>query len=373
MTSATEPGIHIATQEELSDWDRRAVEVSNGHVYQSRAWADYRGSQGWRPFHLVLEDGFPLLVISRRWPWIRGAGAYATRGPIPADDPDLTADRAAGAAEWLAEQGIDVLSVDGETAAVSGLRERLVAHGFRAIEELQPSRHRMDLDLDPASDEDALLASFAATTRNLIRQAERKGLRVVVFDSRSTDALKEPFRQASPEQVADPSPNLTTCYSMLAATAGRIGFQLAPQAAFLDWTTRSLRAGQTIYLLVETNEGEPVAGATFYRHGDRLTYALSGDRADKRREFPGAIRLLVWRGIQLAVREGRRTMDLGGVDVPGARRKPRKGEPAYGMLQFKESFGAHWVELAGAHERTMRSIRYVAGRLTGRLAGALGR
>src|SRR2546428_797649 len=123
-----------------------------------------------------------------------------------------------------------------------------------------------------------------------------------------------------------PRPSLAKCYSMLAGTGGRIGFQLAPQVAFLDWTTRSIRAGQTIYLLVETDEGEPVAGATFYRHGDRLTYALSGDRADKRREFPGAIRLLVWRGIQLAVREGRRTMDLGGVDVPGARRKPRKGE-----------------------------------------------
>lgn len=373
MTSSAAPPGHLASKEELSDWDRRAVEAPNGHVYQSRAWADYRGSQGWRPFHLVFEDGFPLLAIGRPWRWIPGAGAYATRGPIPADDPDLTARRAAGAAEWLAGQGLDVLSVDGETAAETGLRDRLVEEGFRPIDELQPSRHRMDLELDPAADEDALLASFAATTRNLIRQAERKGLRVVVLDSRVTDAVREPFRQAPLEQLEDPRPSLMTCYSMLVATAGRIGFQLAPQSAFLDWTTRSLRAGQTIYLLVETGEGEPVAGATFYRHGDRLTYALSGDRADKRREYPGAIRLLVWRGIQLALREGRRSMDLGGVDVPGARRKPREGEPAYGMLQFKESFGAHWIELAGAHERTMRPIRYAAGRLTGLLARALGR
>ena len=66
-------------------------------------------------------------------------------------------------------------------------------------------------------------------------------------------------------------------------------------------------------------------------------------------------------------------MDLGGVDVPGARRRPREGEPAYGMLQFKESFGARWVELTGAHERVVRPLHYAAGRVASRLAGALAR
>ena len=46
-----------------------------------------------------------------------------------------------------------------------------------------------------------------------------------------------------------------------------------------------------------------------------------------------------------ALAEGRDEMDLGGVDVPGARRRPEPGEPAYGMLTFKESFGARWIEL----------------------------
>jgi lipid II:glycine glycyltransferase (peptidoglycan interpeptide bridge formation enzyme) len=59
-------------------------------------------------------------------------------------------------------------------------------------------------------------------------------------------------------------------------------------------------------------------------------------------------------------------MDLGGVDVPGARREPREGEPMHGLYQHKLSFGARWLELAGAHERVIRPNRYRAGRLVAR-------
>jgi hypothetical protein len=38
------------------------------------------------------------------------------------------------------------------------------------------------------------------------------------------------------------------------------------------------------------------------------------------------------------------------------------------MYQFKESFGARWVELTGAHQRTMRPMRNLAGRVIGKLA-----
>jgi lipid II:glycine glycyltransferase (peptidoglycan interpeptide bridge formation enzyme) len=72
--------------------------------------------------------------------------------------------------------------------------------------------------------------------------------------------------------------------------------------------------------------------------------------------------LLRWRAIQLAIGEGCVEMDLGGVDVPGARRRPEPGEPMHGLLEHKLSFGAEWVELAGAQERVHRPIRYAAGR-----------
>jgi lipid II:glycine glycyltransferase (peptidoglycan interpeptide bridge formation enzyme) len=66
-------------------------------------------------------------------------------------------------------------------------------------------------------------------------------------------------------------------------------------------------------------------------------------------------------------------MDLGGVDVPGARRVPDEGEPMYGLYEHKRSFGAEWVELAGAHEMVADQLRYAAGRLTQRATREIAR
>jgi lipid II:glycine glycyltransferase (peptidoglycan interpeptide bridge formation enzyme) len=63
-------------------------------------------------------------------------------------------------------------------------------------------------------------------------------------------------------------------------------------------------------------------------------------------------------------------MDLGGVDVAGARHEPKEGEPMFGLYQHKRSFGAEWVELPGAHERVIRPWRYAAGRVAARLLRA---
>ncbi len=71
--------------------------------------------------------------------------------------------------------------------------------------------------------------------------------------------------------------------------------------------------------------GDVLAGLILYRHGGRLSTVHSGDHAATRAGHPGALHLLRWRAIQLAIREGCSEMDLGGVDVAGARGEPRGG------------------------------------------------
>ena len=78
--------------------------------------------------------------------------------------------------------------------------------------------------------------------------------------------------------------------------------------------------------------------------------------------------LLRWRAIQLAMREGRTEMDLGGVDIGPYHREPVDGEPMFGLYEHKRSFGAQWVEMTGAHERVIRPWRYLAGRAAARAA-----
>lgn len=361
--------MRAADAPDLAAWDARAVDGPGGHVYQSQAWARHRARFGWVPRSIVLDDGLPVLVLTRPWRLLGGGSAYVSRGPIPSDDAATTATRLTQLAEWLGGQGIDVAAADPEVPADDAYAERLRAAGFHQIEELQPSRHRMDVALPADGDEEALLQSFSATTRNLVRQAERQGLVVRRLDRRAPDGAAGAAGPGEGEAGAGEAATIDRLYELLVETARRRGFWLAGRATFTSWTSEALAAGHLLALLVEDPAGRLLAGATFYRHGTRLTYALSGEDAAARKDQPGATRFLLWRAMQVAMAEGRAIMDLGGVDVRGARRRPRQGEPEHGMLTFKESFGATWVELAGAHERVIRPLRYAAGRAVTRILG----
>jgi len=163
-------------------------------------------------------------------------------------------------------------------------------------------------------------------------------------------------------------------YGLLRATGDRRGFGFAGPAEFTSWWRRALGAGHLVYL--EAREGAPdgdvLGGLILYRHGTRLSTAHSADRAERRRDHPGAMHLLRWRAIQLALAEGRDEMDLGGVDTADARRIPVEGEPTYGLYEHKRSFGAAWVELAGAQEVVIHAWRYGLGRVAGKAARTIG-
>jgi peptidoglycan pentaglycine glycine transferase (the first glycine) len=365
--------LRIATAEELADWDERTVDRPGGHVLQSRAWAAHRESSGWRPRHFVFDDGFAALVLSRAWPWLGLGSAYIPRGPISAgEEPASTARRLADLAAHLGNDptdGIDVLASDAEIEAKTGYGDLLAGNGFRPIEEIQPSRHKIAIGLAGA-DEPAAFDQISKSTRQRIRKAEKDGIVIVRHDSRLTRReVGEGFEPPSePTDVA-----LDRFYDLLLETGERRDFSFGPRGQFVAWWQAAHRAGHLVYLEARSPGGVPQAGLVLYRHGERLSTVHSGDRAEARRDHPGALHLLRWRAIQLAVREGRTEMDLGGADVPGMRREPREGEPMWGLYQHKLSFGGRWIQLAGAHERVFRPGRYRAGRVAARIARLLSR
>ena len=359
---------------ELDSWDATAVDVSGGHVYQSRAWAEHRAARGWQPRYLVAGEQ-RALVLERRWPLIGGGSAYIARGPVGAGEP-WTGDGSGGAtgaalatmATHLTGGGIDVLAADPEVAADdTGYRDALEAAGFRAIPEIQPSRHRTALALAGA-DEAAMLDGIAKATRQRIRRAERDQTLVLRWDA-ATSQLEGAQNAGREEPAADA---FRRFYAMLRATGDRRGFDFAGPEEFVAWWERAHAAGHLAYLEARAHEdGALLGGLVLYRHGRRLSTAHSADVADTRRTHAGTMHLLRWRAIQLALGEGRVEMDLGGVDVAGARREPEPGEATYGLYEHKRSFGARWVALAGAQERVARPWRYQAGRVTSRLARSL--
>ena len=360
---------HDASADELARWDDLTVRPPGGHVLQSKAWGEHRATRGWQPHYLVGEDGSGVLALTRSWPMIGGAGGYIPRGPAPTGGIDDAVARLDGATRWLAAHGADVVSSDAEVAA-DGYRQRLAAIGFRPIEEIQPSRHRLSVRLGERMTEAAAFENVAKSTRQRIRKAEGEGLSIVRHDR----GTPQPIPGAADDgDVQAPNEGFETAigrfHDLALQTADRRHFALGSRASFVDWASRAFAAGHLVLLLAVDDGGEPapVAGLMLYRHGRRLSTALSGDRPDARDRHPGAFHLLRWRAIQLAIREHAIEMDLGGVDVAGARHEPQPGEAMHGLYQHKRSFGAEWVEMPGAHERVIRPARYLLGRVTSRL------
>jgi lipid II:glycine glycyltransferase (peptidoglycan interpeptide bridge formation enzyme) len=259
---------------------------------------------------------------------------------------------------------VAVVATDAEIPQATGYPDLLAASGFHPIEEIQPSRHRISLPL-AGRDADEVFGAIAKSTRQRIRKAEKDGIVVVRHDGRlSSGGAGEGFvAPAEPSQVA-----LDRFYDLLLETGERLQFTFGPRESFLAWWGAAHRAGHLVYLEARTAEDVVQAGLVLYRHGERLSTVHSGDHADARRDHPGALHLLRWRAIELALREQRAEMDLGGADVAGARHEPVEGDEMWGLYQHKRSFGGEWLELAGAHERVLDANRYRLGRLASRAA-----
>ena len=369
--------VRDALPDELAGWDALTVEAPGGHVNQSRAWADHRRRSGWTPRFLVTDDGGRTLALTRRWALIGGGSGYLPRGPVPctrsATPADL-AERQVAIAATLAGEGIDVVAADPEVPAADGaFLGRITAAGFLPIEEIQASRHRVSLPLEAGIDEAAAFEAIAKSTRQRIRGAERDAIFVVRHDVRSgQDGPGEGFVRPA----GSPANALDQFYDLLLETGERRQFSFGPRASFVSWWRAAYDAGHLVYLEAHAPSGStgraeagspPLAGLILYRHGGRLSTVHSGDHASTRTDHPGALHLLRWRAIQLAIREGCTEMDLGGVDVRGSRGEPAEGDPLHGLYQHKRSFGGRWLELTGAHERVFDPRGYAVGRLAGAL------
>jgi hypothetical protein len=362
-------GVREARPDALAGWDDRTVRVTGGDVQQSLAWGAHRGRTGWRVHHLELDGGSAVLALGRPWPLLGGGRLYVPKGPVAAGEAaDVVAERLSAVAGWALAAGYDTILADAEIRAASGYPAALTARGFRPVEEVGPSRHRVATPIPAGADDDALLADIAKTTRQRFFAAERRGMRIVRHDAAAATAPGTGFEAPAPDRLDEAA---TTAFDrfhrLLGVTGERRGFAIGPRAAAVAWWRAALAAGHLALLEARSADDTYLGAAIFYRNGDRLTYANSGDVVALRHAQPGAVHLLLWRALQLAAREGRSELDLGGVDVAGARSEPRPGDAMYGLLEFKRSFGGRWVELTGAHERTLHPARARAGTILTRV------
>jgi len=365
-----------ATEQELADWDHRAVRSPGGHVYQSTVWAAQRTRLGWQPRFVMLDDEHPALVLLRSFPIVGGSSAYVPRGPIVdggdvRDGGQVAADRVNALANWLVEAGVAVVATDAEVPASDvAYGTRLRRLGFHPIAEIQPSRHRVSVSLAEGTDDEAVRATFTKSTRQRIAGAERDGVVIERYDTGGAVA-HDLFERPS----GTPRDAFEAFATLLEGTGERRGFRFGPRDVFIDWWLAALEAGMLVYLDARdpNDRSRSLGGLILYRHGTRLSTVHSADPPGVRETHPGVMHLLRWRAIQLAIREGCDEMDLGGVDTGPDHAEPGEGHPMAGLYEHKRSFGARWLAMTGAHERVMRPSRYSIGRVAARLDRAISR
>ena len=297
-----------------------------------------RARLGWRPRVRALDDDLAALVlrpavpVGRRRERLRAARADRA----PDEDADAIADAAAAAHGPPRGRGRrrrrDRRRDPGrrpDTATGSG------AAGFQPIPEIQPSRHRVAWPCRrqrrrrrprrrrrsrPASASTARSAP-AAVVRATTRPAGTATTRC---------SWPRPSARRRPRRLRD------------AARSDRPAARLPVRAArrLRDWWRLAHAAGLARLPRGATTTGRVLGGLILYRHGERLSTVHSADAPGLRDGHPGVMHLLRWRAIQLAIREGRDEMDLGGVDVGPDHREPGNGEPMAGLYEHKRSFGA---------------------------------
>ncbi len=107
-----------------------------------------------------------MLALGRPWPLLGGGRLYVPKGPVVAGAAvTVVADRLSAVAAWARVAGYDTVLADAEIPAATGYPAALAARGFRPVEEIGPSRHRVATPIPAGADDDILLAEIATTTR----------------------------------------------------------------------------------------------------------------------------------------------------------------------------------------------------------------
>lgn len=321
----------LLSWKEREIFDKFIAQHPKGHFLQTSSWGMVKKTTGWEPRLLLLEeDGAPtgaIMLLKRRipLPGMKRCIYYAPRGPV-IDIHNLEKCQAlfAGVKRIAKQDGAIFLKIDPDVpASDEDFRRILQRCGFRRndtgldFEGVQPGFvFRMDI----RPDEEELLTNMHAKTRYNIRLAERKGVTV---------------------KLAEKKDDLKTFYTILTETAQRDHFLIRDYAYFESIWDQMAPAGYAKIFLVESPDGEAIAGSLLMHLGDKAWYLYGASSNAHRNLMPNY--LMQWKMIQWSKAHHCTLYDFRGVsgDITD------ENNPLYGLYRFKKGFGGELTEFIG--------------------------
>ncbi len=328
--------------EQSQIFDDFVAQHEKGHFLQTSSWGAVKKTTGWIPRLLLLEeDGVPvggIMILKRRipLPLLKRSIYYAPRGPV-VDVHDEAKCRALfdGVKRMAKADGAIFLKIDPDIpAADDAFRAILEKCGFRRndtgmdFEGVQPGFvFRMDI----TPDEEALLAAMQSKTRYNIRLAMRKGVTV---------------------RMAENKEDLKIFYKVLTETAERDQFLIRGYNYFESIWDQMTPTGYAKIFLVESPEGETIAGSLLMTIGDKAWYLYGASSNAHRNLMPNY--LMQWEMIRWSREHACTMYDFRGVsgDITD------ESNPLYGLYRFKKGFGGELTEFIGDWDCVYSSFFY---------------
>ncbi len=318
--------MELAEITEQDVWDRLVQDLPGGHPLQLWAWGEVKRATGWTPHRLVLRrDGQPIAagqLLFWRLPLWGQRLAYLPRGPL-----GLRAEAAAflrAAAPFARAHGALCLRIEPTWTS-----DPPPAPWRPAPDHIQLARTST---VDLSRSEEELWAALRSKTRQYVRKAETRGVRVM------------------PDAAGTFLPDVQRIYQ---ATAARAGFALHTP----EYYQRIHAAfGPHTRLSCAVVDGRPEA-FLWVVQGGGVAIELYGGATDRGAETK-ANYALKWQAIVQARRDGCAVYDL-------------NGRLHAGIEQFKGGFGGTETDYIGTYDRPLRPAQYAAWRTAWPLAKRL--
>ncbi|MBI3977248.1 MAG: peptidoglycan bridge formation glycyltransferase FemA/FemB family protein [Chloroflexi bacterium] len=316
------------------EWNGAVAALSTGHILQSWEWGALKGRLGWEPVRLLFTRGGQVVaaasVLFRRARLPGLAMAYAPKGPcVDTADPATLGQVLTSLADVARRRGAAFLRIDPDISLEQSAALRAVeGAGFRPAPEQVQYRNTMIVDLRPSVEElRKRLRQDAKYNTNLAR---RRGVAVV-------------------EGSAD---DLPLFYDVYRETSERDHFLIRPYAYYADIWRHFLDRGMA-RILFARHEEDTLAGAILLVLGDRVWYMYGASRGRHRQLKPN--HLLQWEAMLWAKAQGAVSYDMWG--LPNVL---EPGQPMWGVVEFKQSFGGQIYRWIGAYDYVVRPPLYAA-------------